>query len=321
MASNKTDHISVCIVSFKRPQLLRRLLRSLQHLNTGNAFSYSVVVVDNDKDRSAEMVVRERQDDCSVRIDYHVEPRQNLSLARNRAVQESIGSLVAFIDDDEVPVPDWLLALFNTLCEHKVDGVLGPVNPHFEHHPPHWILKSKVFEHGSHETGHILDWNQTRSGNVLLRRTLFESQDNRFDPSFGFHGEDKDFFKRMIQKGCTFVWCDKAVVYETQGPERFTKSYHVLRALLRGSIAYRHAPSKFLPVAKSLIACLLYTAAIPFLFFVSEPWFATYLIKDCDHLGRLLGAIGYDVEGQLKKKRVSISGGADRIREQGDCSI
>ena len=52
-----TKHISVCICTYKRPQLLKRLLGELQVLETGGLFTFSIVVADNDQGDSAKGVV------------------------------------------------------------------------------------------------------------------------------------------------------------------------------------------------------------------------------------------------------------------------
>ncbi len=39
---------------------------------------------------------------------------------------------MAFIDDDERPPDRWLLTLFKAYEKYGVDGVLGPVKPHFD---------------------------------------------------------------------------------------------------------------------------------------------------------------------------------------------
>ena len=45
---SQLPHISVCILTFQRPEYLCRALRALKALQTGDLFTYSVVVVDND---------------------------------------------------------------------------------------------------------------------------------------------------------------------------------------------------------------------------------------------------------------------------------
>src|SRR5262249_31378926 len=226
---------------------------------------------------------------------YFVEPEKNLALARNRAVEGAQGNFVAFIDDDEFPSSDWLLQLYEACHTFNADGVLGPVKPHFEEAPPQWIVKSGVLQRPSHTTGHVLHWRETRTGNVLLRKDLFDIVGNCFDSAFGRQGEDLDFFRRMIGKGYIFVWCNEAAVYETQPKERQRRCYQIQKALVRGSVAYSHIPTKR-GVLKSAIAICVYTTALPFLHFAGHHRFMTSLIKDCHHLGKLLAFLGFRAE-------------------------
>ena len=53
----KAHHISVCICTFKRPELLTRLLERLENQRTDGLFTYSVVVADNDPAQSARQAV------------------------------------------------------------------------------------------------------------------------------------------------------------------------------------------------------------------------------------------------------------------------
>src|SRR5580704_8315703 len=96
-------HISVCICTYKRPQLLLRTLERLQGQETGGRFSYSIVVVDNDSSQSAQPAVASFASRPSIPVQYCTEPRQNIALARNKALENAAGDYVAFIDDDEFP--------------------------------------------------------------------------------------------------------------------------------------------------------------------------------------------------------------------------
>jgi len=289
------DHIAVCIITYKRVRFLKRLLETLQELRTDGKMRFSIVVVDNDREQSAQPVVEAVRPHSRVPIQYCVEPEKNLALARNRAVESAEGTFVAFIDDDEFPSADWLLQLYEACHLFKADGVLGPVHPHFEEAPPRWLVKSGVVQRPRHPTGQVLQWRETRAGNVLLRKSLFDGGGHGFDPAFGRQGEDLDFFRRMIGKGYVFVWCDEAAVYETQPKERQSRSYVLRRALLRGSVAYRHIPTTR-GVLKSVAAVCLYTTALPFLQCTGHHRFMQYLIKACDHLGKLLAFVGFKVE-------------------------
>ena len=55
-----------------------------------------------------------------------------------------------------------------------------------------------------------------------------------FNPEFR-QGEDQDFFRRMIDHGHVFIWCNEAVAYEVVPPIRWKRTFMLKRALLRGA--------------------------------------------------------------------------------------
>ena len=100
-------------------------------------------------------------------------------------VANAEGEYLAFIDDDEFPAPEWLLTLFKTCNEYKVDGVLGPVKRHFDQTPPAWFKKSSIYDRAVNPTGQIVDWEDARTGNVLLRRRIIAERRLHFGRSSG----------------------------------------------------------------------------------------------------------------------------------------
>jgi glycosyltransferase involved in cell wall biosynthesis len=280
--------------------MLGHLLSELQMQKTAGRFSYSILVIDNDEVQSAQPVVTKATTTSVIPIDYYVAAEKNVAVARNCAVQHATGDLIAFIDDDEIPPDTWLLTMFQALELYGADGVLGPVKPIFDPEPPSWILKAKIFDRPSHASGMVLHWDMTRTGNVLIRRSVFPANEPAFDPSFT-HGEDKDFFRRMIAKGYLFVWCDEAPVYEKETADRFALSYFLKRALIRGGVAIKHRGYSGKAVAKAVMAVALYGSILPLLAIRGHHVFMMYLIKLCDHLGTLLAACGVDVEKHSSK--------------------
>ena len=288
--TNELQHISVCVCTYKRPDFLRRLLSELDGQDSNGLFTYSIVVADNDHARSSETMVSQFAASSSVPITYCVEPRQNIALARNRAVENSDGDFIAFIDDDELPTKDWLLTLFKACDEYRVDGVLGPVLPQFSEEPPKWAVKGKFYERPTYPTGFVIDWRKGRTGNVLLRRRIFMTESRPFKPEFRT-GEDQDFFRRMIEKGCSFIWCNEAVAYEVVPPIRWRRMFMLRRALLRGANSPVHPSFGTADILKSVVAVPAYAAALPFAFVLGHHRFMTLLIKLFDHLGRLLALL------------------------------
>jgi glycosyltransferase involved in cell wall biosynthesis len=240
---------------------------------------------------SARAVVMEYAKDLPIPIQYLVEPRQNIALARNTAVENAQGDYIVFIDDDEFPTPSWLMTMVNTCAKYDVDGVLGPVKPWFEHEPPKWVVRGKFHERPTYPTGLVIDWRKGRTGNTFLKKGLFTPGQQHFRPEF-LTGEDQDFFRRTIEKGHRFVWCNEAVAYEIVPAERCKRSFMLRRALLRGKVSLEHPDMGAPQVLKSAIAIMIYSIALPFLFLIGHHWFMKYLVKTCDHAGRILAFVG-----------------------------
>jgi len=267
------------------------LLSELRVQDTGGLFTYSIVIADNDELQSAEAVTLDFAAESHIETRYCVEPRQNIALARNKAVENARGDFLAFIDDDEFPGKRWLLTLFKACNDYDADGVLGPVRPYFDKDPPKWVVKGKFYERPTYRTGLVIDWRKGRTGNVLLRRRIFAPGGQAFRPSF-LTGEDQDFFRRMIEKGHSFIWCNEAVAYEVVPPIRWKRTFLLRRALLRGAVSVVHPAFGPRQIAKSVIAVPVYAAALPFALVLGHHRFMTLLVKLTDHLGKLLSLLG-----------------------------
>jgi len=288
---NQPKHITVCICTYKRPQLLSRLLESLQTQETDGLFTFSIVVADNDAARSSESLVVDLAARSTVPIIYCTEPKQNISMARNRAISNATGDFIAFIDDDEFPADRWLVTLFEACGTYCADGVLGPVKCHFDEKPPKWVVKGKFYERPTYPTGFVIDWTKGRTGNVLLRKQILDCEQRVFSPEFHRAG-DQDFFRRMIAKGYKFIWCDEAVAFEVVPPIRWTRTFMLKRALLRGTIRMQHPTSRVRKLAKALVAVPAYAIALPFSLAFGQHRFMSLLIRLCDHLASLLTFVG-----------------------------
>lgn len=294
--------ITICICTFKRPELLYRLLSKIEIQKTEKLFLYDVIIVDNDNQESAKQIVNIYSKHSKILINYFVEPEQNIALARNKAITNATGDYIAFIDDDEFPDDKWLLNMLRAINKYKADGVLGPVLPYFEHHPPGWILKGRFFERPSHSNGYVLEWQNTRTGNVLLKNNIIKKSKIKFDPLYGSGGEDRDFFRRLMAEGYKFVWLNEAPVFETVTENRCTRSIMIKRALIRGKMSLNGSKSKNTSVVLSMAAIGIYSFCLPIFFIMGQHVFMKYLVKTCDHLGKLFAFVGIDL---IKDKYVS----------------
>ena len=105
--------IAVCVCTCNRPDGLAACLQAIGKPDLAGLARdrLLVLIVDNHPDDWVKRLC-ETQYPAAV---YVAEPERGISHARNRAVREARGAdLVAFVDDDDEPLPDWLRHLVLT---------------------------------------------------------------------------------------------------------------------------------------------------------------------------------------------------------------
>jgi succinoglycan biosynthesis protein ExoM len=227
--------VSICIATYRRPEGLSRLLDSLDRLKIPVGIQVEVIVVDNDREESAASVVQSRSGSLGP-IFYCVEPRQNIALARNRALSEASGEWVLFIDDDEVADENWISEYLKLVEREPCDGAFDPVLIRLEEVVTPWLDVETFYTRRRHSTGELLGAGDLYTSNALVRRRLFDERS--FDPAYGLTGgEDSELFGRMLRSGAQFLWCDEALVVEFIPPERHRFGWLAQRAF-RGGLVY-----------------------------------------------------------------------------------
>lgn len=248
--------ISVCICTYKRKSLLATL-QSLDAQIISSDIKIEVSIVDNDSKGSSLSIVDMFKKTSDLDVLYKVEPRQGLSFARNAAVEQATGSLLAFIDDDEVAHPNWLALLYKNLLAYKADVVSGYVASIYPESTPKWIIEGDFFGRDLPETGTSLDVAYT-CNSLLIRSSLPEGFlfDTRYNQT---GGEDTDLFYRMTLSGKKIIACKEAVVSETVEEHRLNKAFLLKKALRVGEtyqlIILNRLPliTRFLYLGKNLI--------------------------------------------------------------------
>ncbi|MCH8620579.1 glycosyltransferase family A protein [Undibacterium sp. TS12] len=270
--------LSICICTYKRPVLLRRLLQAVLE-QTGLVVSIEVVVVDNDTEQSAATVLAEMGAVLGSRLRSVNLANPNISLARNAAVAAASGKWIVMIDDDEVPVANWLEQLLIVQQAHNADVVFAPVIPDYAETTPAWIREGGYFDRRRLSTGTRIDHRDARSGNVLIRHSMLQSLAasqqggiGPFDPAFGTTGgEDTMLFRRLDSLGAVMVWCDEAPAYEFIPAERATarwllqRSYRTGQLFIRTELAMLAGNKKLLSgLVLSIRACVQFFLALVF---------------------------------------------------------
>ena len=113
---------TVAICTHERPEDLRRALTALRALRPA---PLETLVIDNAPASEATRQVVESFPD----VRYIHEPERGLNVARNHALRVARGDVVAFVDDDAVPEPEWLDGLMPNFQSPRVVCVTGLTLP------------------------------------------------------------------------------------------------------------------------------------------------------------------------------------------------
>ncbi len=117
--AEQAQTVTVVICTRNRPILLQKCLAAVSRLDPA---ANQVLVVDNsegdDDTRKVALAYGAR---------YTLEPVRGLSRARNRGIAECDTDIVAFLDDDVIPAPDWLGFLLVPFNDERIGATAGGV--------------------------------------------------------------------------------------------------------------------------------------------------------------------------------------------------
>ncbi len=110
--------------------------------------SWEVIVIDNNSTDNTAKVVQEYQSNWpkDYPLRYYFEPAQGIAFARRRAIKEAQGSLVGFLDDDNLPTPNWVYAAYSFGQLHPKAGAYGSqIHGEYEVEPPENFKRISCF--------------------------------------------------------------------------------------------------------------------------------------------------------------------------------
>lgn len=207
--------------------MLADCLAAAARLDTPPDTAVLVIVADNDAAGSAREQVEQLRAAFPRPLHYTIQPERGLAAVRNRLLDAAVelgADWIAFLDDDEMPAPDWLCALWRAAHDHAADVVTGPLVPV---RAPEETADAR----GGRRQAAGTEPRHVACNNVMFRASLAVDQGLRFDRFYDFiGGEDFDFFNRSRAAGNRHVWAADAVVFERVPPERLTLRY----------LCYRH---------------------------------------------------------------------------------
>lgn len=230
--------VVVGIVTHRRPASLSLVLERLAALDFDGrpVPRVAVVVVDNSPDFEGRPVVESARVSGHLPIDYIPVGAGNISIGRNAVLAAACGRapLVALIDDDEVPEPEWLHHLLDALERTSADVVVGPVVADYPDDAPAWLRRPVFHSLTGPSAG---DWvDEAYTCNVLFRSNLVNRLGLEFDESLGLSGGEDQLFFRQAREGGARIWFEPAaVVHDAVALERLSVRYLLRREFRMGN--------------------------------------------------------------------------------------
>jgi len=219
--------VSIVIVNFNGKKYLKTCVENV--LKTKYE-PFEVIVVDNgSSDGSAEFIRGAAKSRRSSRcIKFIINPRNvGPANARNQASNLARGSLLAFLDNDTKPDPNWLKKAVELFRDPEIGAVQCKI-----------ILDDRdvIDSIGSYlgslgflvqrvPLGQIRDMGQfsgvtdifsTKSAGMLIKKEAF-FEVGRFDPSYFIYNEEMDLCWRLWLHGYKVVFCPCSIVYHKSG--------------------------------------------------------------------------------------------------------
>tara|TARA_R110001592_G_scaffold332200_2_gene615450 strand:+ start:5100 stop:6005 length:906 start_codon:yes stop_codon:yes gene_type:complete len=220
MTNDKTDsdmtivttlNVSVVIITCERPDYLKTALQSVFEQTVK---PFEVIVVDDCSDADYEMVLGTF---AHEQINYRRLPqRSGANTARNTGVEMSSGDIVAFLDDDDIWLDNFV---FTHQQSYQEDSAIGAL-----------ICGYKVMDNEHKQVINsqtIITADELRLGNRFSGMSGFSAKRivltaHPFDPALK-NGQDWDLFVRLIQSNIKFINIRNALfLYRLQTPDGIT---------------------------------------------------------------------------------------------------
>ena len=216
--------VTVAVCTRDRPEDLQRCLDGLCQLDYPHL---DLLVIDNAPQSDATQTLVTAHYPA---IRYIREPRAGLDWARNRAILEARGEMIAYTDDDVVVDQHWVKGIAQAFLEHPdVMAVTGLVVPYELETEAQVLFEAyggfgRGFDHKDYQLhpGQSFPWQWLGAGqfgtgaNMAYRRSIFE-EIGYFDPALDVgtptHGTgDLDMFIRVLQAGYRLTYSPRAMI-------------------------------------------------------------------------------------------------------------
>jgi glycosyltransferase involved in cell wall biosynthesis len=194
-------------------------------------------------DHNPALAQRLRAELPSVLVVENESGKRGAGPTRNAGAAAADAEFIAFLDDDELAEPDWLVQLLAPFSDPAVVGTGGRYLPNWLVGRPRWFPDELAWVVGGHHSGMPMHTTAVRnvwSGNMAVRASIFHVVDG-FRTDFGKTGsrsrpEDTDLCIRMSARvpGGHWVYVPEARIQHSVPGDRSTFTFYLKRCYSEG---------------------------------------------------------------------------------------
>ena len=274
--------LSLVIATYNRAEQLMVTLSSVAAQSKSSVQWESIIVDNNSGDNTKSRVEEFIAKHPKLNILYHFESKQGLSHARNAGIERAKGDIIAFIDDDERIVPDFIDAYIKLFDSHpKAMAAGGKIIAEYPTGRPRWMshYAERPIANPMDFGDYVRSFPKGRipgGGNMAMRREVFDKI-GVFNTSLGrtgkslIGGEESDLFERIAKAGMECYYTPRAVMHHIIPAEKLTDAYFErlcyntgVSQLTRAELHHRTTRLYIGEVMKwcaTLLLCLIHTPA------------------------------------------------------------
>lgn len=245
-------NITYAFCTYNRGDRLSGLVSAMRTLRCSSPFE--ILAINNNSMDKTPTILNTLSKEQGANLRIVTEHKQGIVHARNRAIEESLGSdVLVFIDDDELPDNAALEAVHDAVVNEGADCVGGKIVVDFRgmNRPP-WLDDELAGFLGQLDYGPTPFWIEDAaypiwSGNIAYRMDIFRNHpDLRFDLRYNRAGdgvgggEDAMMFRELLGRNYRIRYRPDMCVTHAVDIEKLRKKYFLHLHYLAGVRKGRH---------------------------------------------------------------------------------
>jgi glycosyltransferase involved in cell wall biosynthesis len=238
--------ISIIICTRNRAVVLDRVLSLHLGLTIPKGWSREYVIVDNGSSDNTREVIERFGHQASFRVQYVHESRAGHSIALNTGCHVASGAILAFTDDDAIPVNAWLDEIIESLETTGNDWVYGPVFPKWEYgKSPFWYGSRTApwlacLNYGdspflaTQSSTSFAGVNHACKADRLAELNFYDVEKGLQGNGESYAGNDDDLYHKGLSRGWNLYYNPKMSVEHIIDPKRYKLLSHLKNIWLLG---------------------------------------------------------------------------------------